>query len=84
MKPRLDVQPVDGKGAIFAGAALGFAALYQAIWYFWPELMTTKVASVIPFSVPFGVVAIFAPLLFAWLCARNDVASDEVYDTSKH
>jgi hypothetical protein len=84
MKPRLDVQPIDWKGAAFAAAALGFAALYQALWYIWPELMQTKVASVIPFSVPFGVVAIFAPLLFAWLCARNDKDTGETFETAKH
>ncbi len=84
MKPRLDVQPVDKKGAIFAAAALGFAALYQALWYFAPGLMQTKVASAIPFSVPFGVVAIFAPLLFAWLCARGDKDTGETFETAKH
>jgi uncharacterized membrane protein YhdT len=84
MKPRLDVQPIDKKGAAFAIAALAFTALYQALWYISPELMQTKVASVIPFSVPFGVVAIFAPLLFAWLCARNDVDTGETFETAKH
>lgn len=84
MKPRLDVQPVDRRGALFAVLALGFCGLYQALWYFAPGLMRMKVGDVIPFSVPFGVLAIFAPLFFAWLCARNDVASTETFDTSKH
>ncbi|MBY0510258.1 MAG: hypothetical protein K2P94_08885 [Rhodospirillaceae bacterium] len=84
MKPRLDVQPVDKKGAIFAAAALGFAALYQALWYIWPGLMQAKIGSVIPFSVPFGVIAIFVPLLFAWLCARDDKDTGETFETAKH
>jgi uncharacterized membrane protein YhdT len=84
MKPRLDVQPVDKKGAIFAAAALGFAAFYQALWYIWPALMQTKVMGVVPFSVPFGVIAIFMPLLFAWLCARNDKDTGETFETAKH
>jgi hypothetical protein len=84
MKARVDVQPVDWKGAAFAAAALGFAALYQALWYMWPELMRMKVTANIPFSIPFGVLAIFAPLLFAWLCARNDKDTGETFETAKH
>jgi len=84
MKARVDVQPVDWKGAAFAAAALGFAALYQALWYISPELMRMKVTANIPFSIPFGVLAIFAPLLFAWLCARNDKDTGETFETAKH
>jgi hypothetical protein len=84
---RADVQPLDRGGVIFGGAALVFTALYQAIWYIAPGLMEAKLweGSSIPFSMPFGVVAIFAPLLFAWLCARKDQHDpNETYDTAKH
>ena len=84
---RCDVQPIDRGGVIFGGAALLFAAIYQAIWYVAPGVMEAPISegSSIPVSMPFGVVAIFAPLLFAWLCARNDRhVEGETYDTAKH
>ena len=61
---RSDVQPIERGGVIFGGSALAFAAVYQAIWYVAPEIMEAKLweGSSIPVSMPFGVVAIFAPL----------------------
>ncbi len=83
---RSDVQPVDRKGVVFAAAAVSFAAFYETLWRIAPGLMETKLwsGSAIPVSVPLGVLALFAPVLFAWLCARNDVTSNETFDTSGH
>ena len=84
MTSRMDVQPLDRNGVLFAGLSVAFAVLYQVIWYVAPGLMATPVIGVTPLSVPFGVVSVFVPLLLAWLCARNDTASSETYETAKH
>ena len=83
---RSDVQPLDRAGVIFAAAAVGFAAFFETLWYVAPGLMEARLwsGSAIPVGVVLGIIALFAPVLFAWLCARNDVASDETFDTSRH
>jgi hypothetical protein len=83
---RSDVQPLDKAGALYALAALAFAAIYQAIWYLAPEFMEIPMwGSAIPLSMPFGILALFMPLFFAWLIARkDDQTSTETYETSGH
>jgi len=84
---RADVQPLDKAGALYAILAFAFAAIYQATWYLFPAFMEIPSwsGSSIPISVPLGVLALFVPLIFAWLCARkDDHTTTENYETSGH
>jgi uncharacterized membrane protein (DUF485 family) len=85
--PRPNVQSIDRLGVLFALLTLGFAASYEALLTLAPGLLKTPLwnGSAIPFSVPLGIVAIFWPLLFAWLCVRNDhlMQDGKTSETSK-
>jgi hypothetical protein len=85
---RPKVQALDRSGVLFAALIFGFGAIYEATWALAPSLMRLPLwkGSSIPLSVPFGIAAIFLPLVFAWLSVRHDqpILGNQTNEVSNH
>ena len=67
--------------------ALGFVAMYPALWWFARDLMQWRMfGSEVPFSVAFAVLVLVTPLVLAWrFVRRNDLSEQETsHETSVH
>jgi uncharacterized membrane protein (DUF485 family) len=85
---RADVQSIKFLDGLIAALALGFGALYIALWSLTPGLMQMKLysGSAIPVGVLLAVVFMFISVVLAWVCAHKDGIgeSKETYEVSHH
>jgi hypothetical protein len=84
---RPDVQPLDGRSAICAVAAVALVTVHQLLWHFARETLATPLWEGATLTITFVVSAatIFIPILLAWLVVRKDGSSAvDTYETSKH
>lgn len=62
-----------------AAIGVAIAVAYQASWYLAPDLLRIRLfpGGTIPLSYVLFLGAIVAPIVLAWLCVRQDDATDQ-------
>lgn len=83
---RPDVQPLDGRSALCAGAAVILISVHELLWRFARETLATPLWEGATLTITFVLSAsvIFIPVFLAWLVVRKDGVPTETYKTSKH